>query len=159
MKKIKYLALVLAVMFVCIMLPSCAEVVEVKDVTFAAITLDVDGNKTLLVDTVIGDISGTADDMPTVYDAVIQLLEENGIRHKTEDGAITSIANKSESTKNGYFYVWEYKINKKQPKGRANEILVEEGDHIVYYLTPDVDESAAPTDPDVNEDGGAEAEE
>lgn len=153
MKRIKFLALILAVMFVCVMLPSCAEVVTVKDVTFAAITLTPDGEKTLLVKTLKSDITGTADDMPTVLDAVVQILEENGVRHKVEDDAITSISGKSEATRGGYFYVWEYKISGKTPKGRASEIFVEEGDYIVYYLTPDVDKDAI-----VETTGEAEAE-
>ena len=145
MKKIKFLALFLAVMFICVMLPSCAEQVTVEGVKFAAITLDVEGKKTLLVDTLVGDITGTTDDMPTVLDAVRQILETNGVRHKIEDDAITSISGKAEATRGGYFYVWEYKINKKDPKGRASDILVEPGDSIVYYLTPAVDKEVAQT--------------
>ncbi len=143
MKILKIVSCILVLVLMSVVLPSCAEVVTVDDVSFAAIVLDPEGNKELLVNVLQGNISGTEENMPTVLDAVIQLLEENGVAYKSDGEAITKIKNKEERSIDGYFYVWEYKINGEAPVGeRAFEIEVKEGDHIVYYFTPAEDTSA-----------------
>ena len=176
MRKIKFLALVLAVVIMCAAIPSCAEVVTKTDVRFAAIidipvTTDekdengdpiVEFKEEILVDVLQADITGTSDDLPMVLDAVVQILEQNGIRHKVEDEtSITSIDGKAETTRGGFEYVWEYSVKIKDPKNperyidvneerrrnnenelRANEIAVEDGMRIVYHLKAAVPKDA-----------------
>ncbi len=143
MKATRIISLVLAIVALCAVLTSCGNVIVVKDVSFAAITEDPNGKQTLLVDVLVGDIEGSASTPPTVLDGVIALLEENGVAHKADEKSITSIASKSEASRNGYFYVWEYTINKQEPEGRASDITLNEGDHIVYYLKPTKDQGTS----------------
>lgn len=149
MKRLKLISIILALVCMCAILPSCGSVVTVKDVRFTAVLVDTKGEMTLLCGAFGGDIKGTEENPPTVLDAAISLLEENGISYKTaSDGrSITSIASKSESTRNGYSYVWVYTINGEEPKDkRAYEIEAQEGDVIVYYLKPEIDKTASSAD-------------
>lgn len=149
MKKLKIISVILTAVCLCAFLSSCGSVLTVKDVRFTAVLVNPNGEMTLLCGAFGGDIKGTEDNPPTVLDAAIALLEENGIQYKTaSDGkSITSISSKSETTRNGYSYVWVYEINGVEPKDkRAYEIEVQEGDVIVYYLKPELDESGIVSD-------------
>ena len=160
MKKIRFLALVLAVVIMCISIPSCAEVVTVKNVRFSAIIeiptgeFDEDGNpifsEEVLVDTLQADITGTSKEYPTVLDAVEQILSLNGIKYVAEEESIASIKGKKEGRRGGYSYVWEYNVkaqdannpnmyydaNKDQSGKdlRAHQILLSDNMKIVYTL-------------------------
>lgn len=160
MKRIKLIALLIAVVTVCLMIPSCAEVVTYEKVRFAAIyqvpnvkeVEDDEGNVTkkttfedrVLIDVLETDISGAAG--MKVLDGVIQILETNGIKHKVSDGSITSIKGQRERSAQGYLYVWEYIVTDKDGKvlseeSRAHEIDLQSGMKIVYILTGAVDKS------------------
>ncbi len=159
MKKLKIISVILAAVCLMAIFPSCGSVLTVKDVRFTAVLVDPKGEMTLLCGAFGGDIKGTADNPPTVLDAAIALLEENGVNYKTaSDGkSITSISSKSESTKNGYSYVWVYEINGKEPKDkRAYEIEVQEGDVIVYYLKPELDTTGGGSGDDTASTDGTE---
>lgn len=157
MKSIRLIALVIAVVMMCLMIPSCAEVVTYEDVRFAAIyqipkveeeeaedgtiKKTVKFEEEVLVDVISAEITGSSDSTTTVLDAVIQILESNNIKHRVEESSITSIKNQKERSSQGYLYVWEYIINGEKPEARASEIPVESGMKIVYVLTGGVDKS------------------
>ena len=58
------------------------------------------------------------------------------LKFEVKDDRIVSIRGKAENTTDGYKYVWEYKINGHEVTTPANEMLVGEEDHIIYYLVP-----------------------
>lgn len=160
MKKIKITAFILLIAISCTALLSCGSVVAVDDVRFTAVTQDTSGKQTLLKGAVTGEVKGTKEAPPTVLDAVVAILEQNEIKYKlSSDGtSIVSIAGKSETTRAGYTYVWEYTINGEAPdKQRAHEIEVKEGDVIVYYLIPQKDESSSDTTTDTPDGADTEA--
>jgi hypothetical protein len=162
MKSVRLIALVIAVLMMCLMIPSCAEVVTYEDVRFAAIyqipkveevkkddgTIDkkVTFEEEVLVDVISADITGSSDGTTTVLDAVVQILESNNIKHKVEESSITSIKSQKERSSQGYLYVWEYLINGEKPEGRASEIAVQPGMKIIYILTGGVDKSIQPAE-------------
>jgi len=151
-RKIAAFAIALVMMIICI--PSCANVVTVNDVRFSALTEDVEGNLTLLCGTLTGTVTGTEENPPTVLDAAIAILEQNGINYRTDGTSITSIKSKSETSRNGYLYVWVYTINGEEPKdARAYEIPVQESDVIVYYLRPEEDTSGNSVNDETDENG------
>ncbi len=152
MKFRKITAIVLAVVALCAFLPSCGSVETVKDVRFSAITTEKNGKQKVLCNVYHGDLS--SDGELTVMDAVIALLEQNGTPYKiSADGkSFSSIASKSESKKGGYQYYWTFTINGEEPQGRACDILVHDGDKIVYYHAPDL--KNVDVDPDDGTDDG-----
>ena len=160
MKRIKLIALIVAIVTVCLMIPSCAEVVTFEKVRFAAIYQtpkieEIEGEdgkiekKTSFVDNVLIDVIETdingADGM-TVLDGVVQILETNNIKHKVNEGSITSIKGQRERSSQGYLYVWEYTVTNAKGEllsenNRAHEIPLADGMKIVYILTGAVDKS------------------
>ncbi len=160
MKRIKLVAMIVAIVTVCLMIPSCAELVTYENVRFAAIyqipkveeVEKEDGTietKTtfedqVLIDVIEVDVSG-AEGMK-VLDGVIQILETNNIKHKVSEGSITSIKGQRERSAQGYLYVWEYIVTDKDgvvlsEEKRAHEIDLKSGMKIVYTLTGAVDKS------------------
>ena len=144
MKFIKFVSLILAVTFLSVLLPACGEVVTVNDVKLAVILEspkkagEKKAKQTVHLDAMAGDIKSTDGNNPTVLDAVIQILEENGIQYKLDSSgeSIRTIKSKSETTKGGYSYFWEFTVNGEEGK-RAAEMEIAEGDVIVYYLIPE----------------------
>lgn len=149
MKFIKFAALILSVTFLTFLLPACGEVVTVNNVRLGFITVDTEGNETAFIDTMVADIKSTDGEQPTVLDAVIQILEENGISYKldSEGESVRTVKAKSESTKNGYSYYWEFTVNGKAGK-RAGEMALNENDIIVYSLIPSKAAGGATVDTD-----------
>ena len=160
MKRIKFIALVCAILTMCLLIPSCAEVVTYENVRFAAIYQvpevqeieKEDGTiekktkfrEEVLVDVIQSEISG-ADGM-TVLEGVVQILESNNIKHKVTDSSITTIKGQRERSQNGYLYVWEYTVTNEKgevlsEKNRAHEIPLASNMKIVYILTGAVDKS------------------
>lgn len=137
MKFIKIVSLVLAVTFLSVLLPACGEVVTVNDVKLSVLLEDTKGKLSVHLDAMASDIKSTDGENPTVLDAVIQILEENGIQYKLDSNgeSIRTIKSKSETTRGGYSYFWEFTVNGEEGK-RAGEMEVSEGDVIVYYLVP-----------------------
>ncbi len=137
MKLIKFAALILSITFLTIMLPACGEVVTVNNVRLGFITVDTKGTKTAFIDTMAADIKSVDGETPTVLDAVIQILEENGINYKLDSTgeSLRTVKAKSETTRNGYAYYWEFTVNGKAGK-RAGEMEVNADDIIVYSLVP-----------------------
>ncbi len=137
MKFIKFAALTLSIVMMTLLLPACGEVVTVNNVRLGFITVDTEGNETAFIDTMAADIKSTDGEQPTVLDAVVQILEENGISYKldSEGESVRTVKAKSENTKNGYSYYWEFTVNGKAGK-RAGEMELNEGDIIVYSLIP-----------------------
>lgn len=151
MKFIKFAALILSVTLLTCILPACGEVVTVPNVRLGVITVDTKGKETAFISTMAADIKSTDGEAPTVLDAVIQILEENGISYKLDSNgeSIRTIKSKSESTRNGYAYYWEFTVNGKAGK-RAGEMTVNENDIIVYSLIPSKSASSAD---DTSEEG------
>lgn len=137
MKFIKFAALILSVTLLTCILPACGEVVTVPNVRLGVITVDTKGKETAFISTMAADIKSTDGEAPTVLDAVIQILEENGITYKLDSTgeAIRTIKAKSETTRNGYTYYWEFLVNGKEGR-RAAETPVEQDDIIVYIYRP-----------------------
>lgn len=137
MKFIKFAALALCIVMLTFSLPACGEVITVNNVRLGFITVDTEGNETAFIDTMVADIKSTDGEQPTVLDAVVQILEENGISYKldSEGESVRTVKAKSENTKNGYSYYWEFTVNGKSGK-RAGEMELNENDIIVYSLIP-----------------------
>jgi len=137
MKLIKFAALILSITFLTILLPACGEVVTVDNVRLGFITVDTKGKQTAFIDTMVSDIKSVDGENPKVLDAVIQILEENGISYKLDSTgeSIRTVKARSENTRNGYAYYWEFTVNGKAGK-RAGEMDVNPGDIIVYSLVP-----------------------
>ena len=85
MKITKLVSVVLATVFMCVALSSCGNIVTVKDVSLAVITESTTGVQTVHQSVVVTDVKGKDGNAPTVMDAVIQLLEENGVTYKLSD--------------------------------------------------------------------------
>ncbi len=109
---------------------------SVKDLACSVITVDTEGFKTRIVEVLYGDVENTDGTDVTVLDVVKKLFDENDVKYEITDGRITSIRGKGESESDGYKYIWEYKINGYLVTTPADEMLVGEGDHVIYYLTP-----------------------
>jgi len=137
MKLIKFAALILSITFLTILLPACGEVITVPNVRVGVITVDTKGVETAFIGAMAADIKSTDGETPSVLDAVIQIFEENGISYKLDSSgeSIRTIKAKSENTRNGYAYYWEFTVNGKAGK-RAGEMDVNPGDIIVYSLVP-----------------------
>jgi len=137
MKFIKFVSLILAVTFLTMLLPACGEVVTVKNVRLGFTTVNTKGEEEAFIGTMVADIKATDGEAPTILDAVVQILEENGITYKLDSTgeSIRTVKARSENTRNGYAYYWEFTINGKAGV-RAGETLVEENDIIVYSLVP-----------------------
>ena len=143
MKFIKIVSLLLAVTFLSVLLPACADVITVNDVKLAVILEspkkagEKEAKRELHLPAMAADIKSTDGENPTVLDAVIQILEENGIQYKLDSSgeSIRTIKSKSETTRGGYSYFWEFTVNGEEGK-RAAEMEISEGDVIVYYLVP-----------------------
>ena len=137
MKLIKFAALILSITFLTILLPACGEVITVPNVRVGVITVDTKGVETAFIGAMAADIKSTDGETPSVLDAVIQIFEENGISYKLDSSgeSIRTIKAKSENTRNGYAYYWEFTVNGKAG-ARAAEMEVNEGDIIDYSLIP-----------------------
>ena len=108
----------------------------VEEVSVAVITVDTEDFKTRILaptSATINDVDGMA---PTVLDAVKQIFDANNVKYEEKDGMFTSIMGKAEGEKDGYNYVWEFKINDSDLITYAASTRVEKGDHIVLYLNP-----------------------
>ena len=137
MKFIKFAALILAITFMTMLLPACGEVVTVNNVRLGFTTVNTKGEEEAFIGTMVSDIKATDGEAPTILDAVVQILEENGYTYKLDSTgeSLRTVKAKSESTRNGYAYYWEFTVNGKTGK-RAGETLVQENDIIVYTLNP-----------------------
>ena len=165
MKFIKFASLILAVTFLTILLPACGEVVTVDNVRLGVILVNTKGEKEAFLDTMVSDIKSADGETPSVLDAVVQILEENGITYKldSEGESIRTIKAKSENTRNGYSYYWEFTVDG-EPGKRAGDMPVTENAIIVYSLVPskvagDDDDETSEDGEDVVEDTEEETEE
>lgn len=109
---------------------------SVKEVACSVITVDTTGFKTRIVEVMYADVENTDGTDVTVLDAVTKIFTDNDVKFEVKDDRIVSIRGKAENTADGYNYVWEYKINGHEVTTPANEMLVGEEDHIIYYLVP-----------------------
>ena len=150
MKFIKFAALILAITFMTMLLPACGEVVTVNNVRLGFTIKNTKGEEEAFIGTMVSDIKAIDGEEPSILDAVIQILEENGITYKLDSTgeSIRTIKARSETTRNGYAYYWEFTVNGK-PGKRAGETLVQENDIIVYTLNP-VKVSGGSADTDEN---------
>ena len=108
----------------------------VEEVSVAVITADTEDFKTRILaptSATIKDVDGMA---PTVLDAVKQIFDANNVKYEEKDGMFTTIMGKAEGEKDGYNYVWEFKINDSPLITYAASTKVQKGDHIVLYLNP-----------------------
>ena len=108
----------------------------VEEVSVAVITADTDDFKTRILaptSATIKDVDGMA---PTVLDAVKQIFDANNVKYEEKDGMFTTIMGKAQGEKDGYNYVWEFKINDSPLITYAASTKVQKGDHIVLYLNP-----------------------
>lgn len=108
----------------------------VKDIACSVITMDEKGFKTRIVEVIYGTVTNEDGRDVTVLDAVKKLFDENDVKYSVENDRIISIRGKEENVSDGYEYIWEFKINGHEITTPANETLVGEEDHIIYYLTP-----------------------
>ncbi len=109
---------------------------SVKEVACSVITVDETGFMTRIVEVMYADVENADGSNVTVLDAVTKIFNDNDVKFEVKDDRIVSIRGKAENTVDGYKYVWEYKINGHEVTTPANEMLVGEEDHIIYYLTP-----------------------
>lgn len=109
---------------------------SVKEVACSVITVDTTGFKTRIVEVMYADIENADGSDVTVLDAVTKMFTDNNVKFEIKDDRIVSIRGKAENTTDGYKYVWVYKINGHEVTTSANEMLVGEKDHIIYYLEP-----------------------
>ena len=109
---------------------------SVKQVACSVITVDETGFKTRIVEVMYADVENTDGTDVTVLDAVKKIFTDNDVKFEIKDDRIVSIRGKAENTTDGYKYEWIYKINGHEVTTPANEMLVGEQDHIIYYLQP-----------------------
>jgi len=136
MKKIKLVAFVLAAIMLSMCVVSCAKVEKIP--VKGTISVVIEG------ETKFGPyevtVEGTAEDMPTVLDAVMYALEMNEVPFEVDNQddpkGITSItldgAEYATKTDDANIYGWTYTANGEEPKsGRMGVNLLNEGDVIV----------------------------
>lgn len=142
----KFLALILIVCMFALVACTATEPEEpistgatgssVKEVACSVITMDTTGFKTRICEVMYADVENEDGSDVTVLDAVTKIFTDNDVKFEVKDDRIVSIRGKAENTTDGYKYVWEYKINGHEVTTPANEMLVGEEDHIIYYLVP-----------------------
>ena len=132
MKKNKIIALILAVMMVCLVAVGCG---EAKQKIAVQATFSVIINGQTVIDSHTAEMKGTATSAPSVLEAVCDVLELYGIIPDYDEHSLIG------ANYNGVMYntengnAWYYTINGKDGS-RASETILQEGDTIVYIYGP-----------------------
>ena len=146
MKKIKIIALALAIAMLSVCLISCG---TPKIKVNAKVGVYV-GEEFILAPFAV-EVQNT--EAPTILQAVREALELNDIDYEADDMGIKSIAGNAYKTDGEYTYFWTYTINGEEPtSGRAGNTAINEGDTIIYVYqqesNEDLAEAGSKTDPE-----------
>ena len=137
MKKIKVVALVLAIAMLSACLIGC-------------------GSKKIKVEAKVGvyvgdefilnpfSVTVQGVETPTILQAVREALELNGIEYEADDMGIKSIAGNAYKNDGKTTSFWTYTINGEEPtSGRAGNTAINEGDTIIYVYQQESNEDLA----------------
>lgn len=132
MKKIRILALVLVIVLAACSLYSCGKDDTVKEGDMNVNIIISSDEYGVLAEGVVGVGEGA-----TVIDAMVTYCDREGIEYKlnAEMDTIESLGSYKEVVRNKLGYYWQYKLDGKEPKGRAGENTVTEGSEVVYNYT------------------------
>ncbi len=128
----KAILLLLVVIFVAGMIPSC-----VTDADEIAVTLSIRAGDEKIFNTKINIVPTNDDGTCSVIDVVNNAiaLYEVDIKLDTSGNSITKIKNYDSTSIDGIEYYWMYKINDVEPTtGKANTNYVKDGDTIEYLF-------------------------
>jgi len=129
MKKIKLLALALAVLMLSACFIGCEKVEKVS----VEVTVSVIADDNVYFGPSKITVEGPVDNPPTVLQAAVEALALGGMTYETNDFSILTIGDYADKVEGEYTYYWEYLINQEAPKeGRASTIQVQNGDVIVF---------------------------
>ena len=129
MKKIKLLALAMAVL----MLSACAIGCEKVETVSVEVTVSVIADDNVYFGPSKITVEGPADNPPTVLQAAAEALALGGMTYETSEYSVMTIGDYADKVEGDYTYYWEYLINQEAPKeGRASTIQVQKGDVIVF---------------------------
>ena len=141
MKKIRIIALAIAMVMLCMTLAACNSSPKVS-VTF---TLSIVNGEEVYLDNYSYTVEGTEAEPPTVLQAVREACQMVEIATEADEaglslGSLTydgvTIENMSSDGEN--IYAWVYTVNGEDAPGRAGQTAVQEGWHIEYsvFTTP-----------------------
>ncbi len=150
MKKIRILALAVALLMLSACVVGCT---KVEKVTVNAVVTVVDGEENILGPVNVA-VESTADVPVTVLMALTTALDNNEIVYTcTEDQlSISSIADRGDKNEDGMEYFWEYTINGEEVEtGRAGTNTFEEGAQIVFTYVSESTEDLAKADEEGDE--------
>lgn len=151
MKKFKLIALLMALAMLTACFAGCGEkkekvAVNVKVTVMVDEDVAVDGNEVIFGPVEV-KVEGTADNPPTILQAVKEAFILNDFQYEADDLSVSSIGGFSDKVEGDYTYFWVYTINGEEPKsGRAGTIVANENDVIVYNFTKEATADLASAD-------------
>ena len=128
MKKIKLLAMAMAVLMLAAFAVGCNNVEMVS----AEVTVSVIAEDNVLFASKV-TVEGPADNPPTVLQAAAEARATGGMTYDTSEHTLMTVGDYADKVDGEYTCYWEYTINGEAPKeGRASTIQVKSGDVIQF---------------------------
>lgn len=129
MKNLRLLAFVLVALMLSACFIGCQKVEKVT----VNVMVSVIANDEIVFGPSPYTVEGPVDNPPTVLQAATEAFASAGLAYEASEQAILSIDDYAEGEKGEYTCYWQYLINNEVPEeGRANTILVQEGDVICF---------------------------
>ena len=137
MKKTKIIAAVLLALLAVVSLCSCGEKTDEGNNAVPSGDFDVTVKISSDVYGVLVEGSVGVDEGATVLDAITAYCAAEGIEctYNDELTSVVALGEYKEVERDKLSYYWSYTLNGKEPKGRAAENTVSEGDVVVYNYT------------------------
>lgn len=135
MKKTKILALLLVSALLVSMLASCGTEKVIANITLSVTVNQVYPDDENLVTNYEIEVQGTADNPPTVLQALTEALFmlEIPLTLNSAETSVVGIGDYTEYVEGDVTYYWDYKINGETPTtGKAADNVIKEGDILIF---------------------------
>ncbi|MBE6540851.1 MAG: DUF4430 domain-containing protein [Ruminococcaceae bacterium] len=138
MKKIKYFAFAVAMLMLCMSVVSCGSASKKVETTF---TVSLVLNDAPYIDGYTYTIKRSEDDPATILDAVREALQAVDVETTIDESGflanviVDGTVYANFATEEEYVYSWIYTVDGQSAPGKASDVQIKEGWHIIYTYT------------------------